>query len=126
MQSLLEFFDGYDLPKDRIDGTYVGSREKLIESLILGSKNEWKVLILGEISIKNDIIKEYEGRKNKYKYYCTIKNKEKKELMEILKKSYLEVVYFFDENDKLKIIVEDFPEDISIDINIFRTVSIFL
>jgi hypothetical protein len=121
MQNLLEFYRNYhDYPKNRIDGNYVGSREALIESLILRSKNEWKMLIVGEISIKNNIIKEYEGKENKDIYYCAIKDDEKSELIEILKKSYIEIVYLFDENDNFKIIIEDFPEDISMSIDMLK------
>lgn len=116
MENLLEIYQNITsfLPDNRIDGSFIGDKNLLLKKYIFDSKHDCKIFIIGEISISNDFIYEYKEPWNKNKYFCKITDDNKYLLLDILQKSYLEVLYIFNDENKPMVMIDDFPEDITI------------
>ena len=116
MQDLLSIYKNAqnNLPANRIDGIYSGSIKMLIEKCILESNTGWKILIIGEVKITDLRLKEFIAISDKNGFYCEIRDEIKEKLISVLENSYIEVMYIFDDKNSPKIMIDDFPEDITI------------
>lgn len=109
LNNLYENISKY-MPKNRIDGVFVGDRRELLSKILYISKENWKIFIIGDIKENNLFYRE------KNRYCLNVQNKERKKVLNLLQHSYIEVLYIFNENYEPLILIDDFPEDITMDV----------
>ena len=101
------------IPDNRIDGIFVGKRYKLYEFLHRKIEVGWHICITGDIFDKDQNLLKYG-----IYHYAMVTPEIKRNLLSILEKNVLETLYIFDENHNPAILIDDFPEDITICIDI--------
>jgi hypothetical protein len=98
------------IPANRIDGVFIGNKDSLYKMINKKVKIGWYVFIVGDINgIFHNFIKIEE-----YKYIVNITEEWKDKFLNIISSSDIEVLYILDENYIPMILIEDFPEDITI------------
>ena len=101
------------IPDNRIDGTFVGRSNKLYELLHKKIEVGWHICITGDIIYEHHSLLKYG-----IYYYTTVTPEIKKILLALLDDNIIETLYAFDENYNPMILIDDFPEDVTISIDI--------
>jgi len=118
MKDLLDIYNNIEnyIPDNRIDGVFIGQNDSLLEHLFNVIKEEWQILVVGNLKSQHDI---FENIKDGY-YAATISKANKKNLLTILNKAYIEVLYVFDASGLPMVLIDDYPEDITVNMDIFN------
>ena len=102
------------IPENRIDGVFIGDRKKIFDLLCKKIDIGWYICITGDID--RNIISM--GKDSIY-YYAKVTEEIKKRFLYFLENSMIETLYVFNESFEPMILIDDFPEDITINIEIF-------
>lgn len=104
-------------PQNRVDGTLIGNTSELLANILPIIYNGCKIFIIGDI--KNNTL--FYNRQNRH--CLTIKDNNNK-IFDLLQNSYIEVLYIFDENYEPLILIDDFPEDVTINVKLLSLAKI--
>jgi len=101
------------IPDNRIDGVFVGERYSLYVFLLKKIEVGWHICLTGDIFDNGQ-----KFLKDGIYYYAKVTHEIKQGLLSLLDNSFLETFYIFDENYNPVILIDDFPEDVTICIDI--------
>ncbi|OQX57119.1 MAG: hypothetical protein B5M52_08050 [Helicobacteraceae bacterium 4484_230] len=109
---------GSNIPENRIDGILIGNPDQWLENILERTEDGWIIYVVGDIIKKNDIFKKLS--KENYEFYATIKKKNITLMLDILKQSYLEVLYILDAGNTPMFLIDDYPDDVTINLEFLK------
>ena len=105
-----------DFHHNKIDGVFVGEPSKLLETSLSNLKENWCVLVVCDLQNINDVFlsqKAFHFAKTTVENIDQIKNI-------ILSANRLEILVIFNNLEQPVLVIEDYPEDISISLELLQ------
>ena len=109
VNEICEHIENY-IPKNRIDGTYIGDKDDIVKFICKTVKLGWHICVVGDLHNEHQMFS-----KNGIYYFATVTPEIKQRLSSLLYNN-LEILYVFDERFSPMILIDDFPEDVTLNI----------
>jgi len=103
------------IPPNRIDGVYIGNVKKLVTFVDKIMREGFYIYIVGEITNLSEF-REIINIENK-KYLVFVSKKLKENFYSFISENLIERFYLIDNNKNVILLIDDFPEDITIGID---------
>jgi len=107
-------------PENRVDGVFLGEKSFLIKYIVELAQDNWVILFLGEKKPYNTKHDDLFWENEDGIYTAVINKNNASQIIDQLQTSYIEVLYLFNNNYEPMILIDDYPEDITINIKVLN------
>ena len=114
IQEICRNIDKY-IPSNRIDGVFIGDTKSLVNTIYKKIKKGYYIYIVGDI--KDTLLNGNFIIVENCKYIIQVTEEFKRNFSIIFEKWDIEIFYLLDDNCIPVILIEDFPQDITLNIN---------